>query len=157
MGNRSGLKKQGKAKNFKKVNNSPRVSYTSSKISEQSDGWCVEYSDKFGEWWDTLNEEEQIDVDAVVGLLERLGPTLSFPYSSKINGSRYSRLRELRIQHAGCPYRILYAFDHRRTAILLVGGDKTGDDRWYTTNIPIAEAQYETHLRTLKKEVGKNG
>ena len=150
MGNPSRLKKQEKTKSFKKIKNRSYVSHTSSQTPEELTEWCVEHSDKFGEWWDTLSEEEQIDVDAVVGLLEKLGPTLPFPYSSKINGSQYSHLRELRVQHAGRPYRILYAFDPRRVAILLAGGDKTGDDRWYNTNVPIAEAQYEAHLRTLK-------
>lgn len=150
MGSRSQLKKLGKTESFNKTKSYSRASYTSSQVLEKSTEWCVEYTEKFGEWWDTLREEEQIDVDVVVGLLKKLGPTLPFPYSSKINGSNYSHLRELRIQHAGRPYRILYAFDPKRTAVLLAGGDKTGDDRWYSTNIPIAEAQYKTHLRTLK-------
>jgi hypothetical protein len=58
--------------------------------------------------------------------------------------------RELRVQHAGRPYRILYAFDPRRIAILLAGGDKTGDDRWYETFVPIADTLYDRHLATLK-------
>lgn len=150
MGNRSQLKKQGKNKSFSKTKKRSCVSCSAFRTVEKITEWCVEYSDNFGAWWDTLSEEEQEDVYTVVGLVKKLGPTLPFPYSSKINDSKYSHLRELRIQHAGRPYRILYAFDPNRTAILLVGGDKTGDDRWYTTNIPIAEAQYEAHLRTLE-------
>jgi len=61
-------------------------------------------------------------------------------------------MRELRIQHAGEPYRILYAFDPRRTAILLIGGNKTGDDRWYDKYIPVADKLYGQHIATLKKE-----
>jgi hypothetical protein len=61
-------------------------------------------------------------------------------------------MRELRVQHKGDPYRILYAFDPRRSAILLVGGNKTGDDRWYETYVPIADALYDKHLGQLKKE-----
>ena len=61
-------------------------------------------------------------------------------------------MRELRIQHAGRPYRVLYAFDPRRVAILLIGGDKTGDDRWYEKNVPIADKTYEAHLEALKEE-----
>jgi hypothetical protein len=61
-------------------------------------------------------------------------------------------MRELRIQHAGKPYRVLYAFDPRRTAILLIGGDKTGNARWYTKFIPIADAFYDQHIEDLKKE-----
>jgi hypothetical protein len=114
--------------------------------------WEIEYTDEFAEWWGKLMENEQIDISACVGLLEERGPSLRHPYSSGINGSYYSHLRELRIQHAEQPYRVLYAFDPRRTAILLIGGNKTGDDRWYDKYIPIAEDLYEQHLATLKKE-----
>ena len=61
-------------------------------------------------------------------------------------------MRELRIQHAGQPYRVLYAFDPRRVAILLIGGKKTGNDRWYEKFVPIADKLYDQHLNALKKE-----
>jgi hypothetical protein len=61
-------------------------------------------------------------------------------------------MRELRIQHRGKPYRILYAFDPHRAAILLIGGMKTGDDRWYKKQIPIADKLYEEHLRNLMED-----
>lgn len=61
-------------------------------------------------------------------------------------------MRELRIQHMGRPYRVLYAFDPRRSAILLIGGDKTGDDRWYDVHIPIADQLYKVYLEELTKE-----
>lgn len=81
-------------------------------------------------------------MSASAGLLELLGPNLGFPHSSGINGSRHEHMRELRVQHRGRPYRVLYAFDPRRSAILLLGGDKTGDDRWYVVNIPVADRLY---------------
>ena len=112
--------------------------------------WEVEYTDEFGEWWDSLSEEEQISIDASVRLLEQMGPTLGNPHSSKINGSRHSHMRELRTQHEGRPLRTLYAFDPRRTAILLIGGDKTGDDRWYETYVPIADRLYDEHLEEIR-------
>ena len=115
-------------------------------------GWNVEYADWFGLWWDGLTVEEQEDIVPVVRLLEEHGPGLRFPYSSGISGSRHSHMRELRIQHAGRPYRILYAFDPRRSAILLLGGDKTGNDRWYEQNIPTADDIYDDHLAQLGKE-----
>jgi len=62
-------------------------------------------------------------------------------------------MRELRIQHGGRPYRVLYAFDPRRVAILLIGGDKTGDDRWYDKYVPLADRIYDTHVEALKKEI----
>src|SRR5262245_38054227 len=67
-------------------------------------------------------------------------------------GSRHSQMRELRVQHKGEPYRILYAFDPRRAAILLIGGKKTGDDRWYKTFVPLADKLYDEHLAQLEKE-----
>ena len=114
--------------------------------------WLVEYTDEFEEWWNTLSEAEQEDIAAVVQLLETKGPQLPFPYSSGINSSRHQHMRELRIQHAGKPYRTLYAFDPRRSAILLLGGDKTGDERWYEVNVPLADDLYDIHIETLKKE-----
>lgn len=75
-----------------------------------------------------------------------------FPFSSGIQQSRHSHMRELRIQHDGHPYRVLYAFDPRRVAILLLGGDKTGDDRWYEKCVPLADKIYDEHVDALKKE-----
>lgn len=114
--------------------------------------WEVEVTDEFEVWWDSLEEAEQESVSASVKLLAEYGTTLRFPHSSGIQGSRHGNMRELRVQHAGRPYRILYAFDPRRTAILLLGGDKTGNDRWYDQQVPIAERLYDEHLVALKRE-----
>ena len=114
--------------------------------------WDVEYTEEFGEWWRLLEESEQDAVAAVVGLLERLGPRLPFPYSSRVNSSRHTSMRELRIQHRGGPYRVLYAFDSRRTALLLVGGCKVGDDRWYERMVPRADRILTAHLEDLDAE-----
>ena len=115
--------------------------------------WGVEYTDEFENWWDSLDEDEQESVaSCVLLLLEARGPMLGFPFSSGIKESKHSHMRELRIQHAGRPYRVLYAFDPRRVAILLIGGDKTGDDRWYEKHVPIADKTYDAHIEGLKKE-----
>lgn len=119
--------------------------------------WDVEYTAEFGAWWDALTDAEQESVRASVLLLEELGPNLRFPHSSGIHGSRHGHLRELRVQHAGRPYRVLYAFDPRRCALLLIGGDKTGDDRWYEAQVPIADQLYDAHLAALRKEGGDDG
>ena len=112
----------------------------------------VEYTDEFGAWWNTLSESEQEDVAAYVTLLEARDVRLGFPYSSAVNGSRHGHMRELRVQSGGRPLRVFYAFDPRRMAILLIGGDKTGDDRFYETFVPEADRLYDEHLGTLRKE-----
>jgi len=113
----------------------------------------VEFTDEFRVWYeDALSRSEQTSVARVVEMLERSGPTLLYPYSSGLTDSRFSHMRELRIQHEGRPYRVLYAFDPRRCALLLLGGDKTGDDRWYDRMIPKADALYQRHLRQLETE-----
>ena len=114
--------------------------------------WTVEYTDEFGEWWRTLTEAQQDDVTAIVTLLERSGARLPFPYSSDIKGSRHTHMRELRVQSGGDPLRVFYAFDPRRTAILLVAGNKRGDRRFYTRMIPIADRLYDEYLDELKRE-----
>ncbi len=118
--------------------------------------WEVEYTDEFGQWWATLTEAEQVSVAASVSLLEAKGPQLGHPHSSGIIGSRHGHIRELRTQHAGRPLRTLYAFDPRRMAVLLIGGDKTGDDRWYETHIPMADRLYDEHLEKLRLEGSEN-
>ncbi|BDB19173.1 toxin RelE [Pseudomonas sp. CYM-20-01] len=117
--------------------------------------WDVEYTDEFGDCWEDLGAKEQVSVSASVDLLVLLGPGLGFPHSSAIKGSRHGNLRELRIQHAGRPFRVLYAFDPRRCALLLIGGDKTGQHRWYEEHVPMAEKLYDVHLETMRKE-GRN-
>lgn len=119
--------------------------------------WKIEYTDEFEMWWDELTEPAQIDVAATINLLEQCGPNLKFPLSSSIKGAKYSHLRELRIQHKGNPVRVLYAFDPKRVAILLIGGNKAGNDRWYEIFIPIAEKLYEGHLSALETEELNNG
>lgn len=115
-------------------------------------GWDVEFTDEFETWWNGLTEDEQASVDAVIDLLIERGVTLRFPHSSGIHGSRHSHMRELRIQHAGRPYRVLYAMDPRRTSILLLGGDKTGQDRWYDVHVPVADQLYDEHIAQLVEE-----
>lgn len=112
----------------------------------------VEVTDQWLEWFGGLTEREQEEVAASIGLLEAKGPHLPFPHSSKITTSRHSHMRELRTQVKGKPFRTLYAFDPRRVAILLIAGDKTGDDRWYEVFVPRADDLYDEHLKILGEE-----
>ncbi len=113
--------------------------------------WEIEYTDEFHEWWETLTLVEQAAVTYSVDLLIGYGPALDYPHSSKINRSRVP-LRELRSQAAGRPLRTFYAFDPKRRAILLIGGDKTGDDRFYQRLVPLAEKIYRAYLEELGME-----
>ena len=112
----------------------------------------VEFTDEFGAWWDGLTVGEQESVRAYVRLLAEFGVALKHPYCSGVTGSKHSHMRELRVQHQGRPYRVLYAFDPRRAALLLIGGDKTGNDRWYEEYVPIADRIYDTHIAQLRVE-----
>jgi hypothetical protein len=91
-------------------------------------------------------------VDYSVQLLEEFGINLKRPHADSIDGSVYPNMRELRVQHQGRPYRILFAFDPRRTGYLLIGGDKTGNPRWYEEFVPKADAIYAQHLREIELE-----
>ncbi|HEY4009948.1 MAG TPA: type II toxin-antitoxin system RelE/ParE family toxin [Acidobacteriaceae bacterium] len=109
----------------------------------------VEFTDDFGVWWDGLDEEEQESVAYSVRLLEEYGPALRRPHVGTLSGSKFANMKELRVQHHGRPYRILFAFDPRRVALLLLGGDKTGDSRWTAEAIARADAFYAAHLSEL--------
>ena len=114
--------------------------------------WGVEYTNEFADWWETLVVSEREDVTALVELLEQHGLGLPYPQCSGIKGSRHDHMRELRVQSSGKPIRVFYAFDPRRTAILLIGGDKTGDDRFYKRFVPLADRLYDEHLKELEEE-----
>jgi len=117
---------------------------------------CVEcevlFTDEFGAWWDSLTVEEQESVGHDVKILRAYGVDLKYPRCSGVASSRYPHMRELRIQHQGRPYRVLYAFNPYRAAILPIGGDKTGDDRWYEEFVPAADDLYAAHLKELENE-----
>jgi hypothetical protein len=119
--------------------------------------WEVEFTDEFNEWWETLSREEQIEMDAKVRLLEELGPVLPRPHSDVIVSSRHANMKELRgkvIDEFNQEHvlRALYVFDPRRIAILLIGGDKAGDESWYDRFVPIADRLFDDHLSMVKKE-----
>lgn len=114
--------------------------------------WEVEYTDEFEHWWQTLSEGQQESMATIVRLLEMHGPNLPFPYSSDVRSSCHGSMRELRVQSGGRPLRVFYAFDPRRTCILLVGGDKTGNNRFYKEFVPVADALYYEYLAELRRE-----
>ncbi len=119
--------------------------------------WRVEITDIFETWWSGLSLAEQEAIDSHVGLLKALGPALSRPHVDTIKGSQFPNMKELRVQKAGRPLRILFAFDPHRTALLLLGGDKTGDKRWYAKAVPQADRLFALHLTELEKTGKRKG
>ncbi len=113
--------------------------------------WQVEFTDQFERWWDQLSMEEQAAIDVTVEVLQDRGPGLGRPFVDTVKGSRHANMKELRPR--GGFIRILFAFDPRRMAILLVGGDKR--DRWsswYEQMIPVADRLFDEHLATFQRE-----
>lgn len=113
--------------------------------------WEVEFTGEFERWWNSLAEEEQVEIAAKVELLEEHGPTLPRPHADVITSSRHANMKELRGKVDERYLRVLYAFDPRRTALLLIGGDKTGDSKWYEKFVPIADDLFDRHLKELSK------
>lgn len=114
--------------------------------------WEVEYTDQFEEWWHSLQDVQQDAVAAAVEILEDSGPSLGRPLGDTIKGSRHSNMKELRPGTTGI-LRVLFAFDPRRHAILLIGGDKTGRwHEWYDEILPVADDLYDAHLQALRDE-----
>ena len=114
--------------------------------------WEVEVTDQFKEWWkNDLTDEEQEAIQAAVEFLEEKGPALRRPFIDKVQSSRHQHMKEL--IPVGGNIRVLFAFDPRRMAILLIGGDKTNQwAGWYQRMVPIADDLYDEHLRELQKE-----
>ena len=106
-------------------------------------------TEEFSEWFRSLDESEQDSVAQVVDLLEEHGATLRFPYSSAIEGTSKRAPRELKIQWHGRPIRVFYGFDPIRQAVLLIGGDKTGEKRFYERMIPVAERSFDENLQEM--------
>lgn len=118
--------------------------------------WEVEFTDQFGKWYEAIDEEDQNAVIARVEVLEQLGPALGRPAVDNVHQSRHPNMKELRAERA---LRVLFAFDPRRTAVLLIGGNKSATDRdspnwndWYDGYVPIADDLYDTHLVELREE-----
>ena len=98
-----------------------------------------------------MDENEQIAIDAAVEVLEERGPALGRPLVDSVQRSRHANMKELR--PLGGDLRILFAFDPKRTAILLIGGDKSGRwNQWYAEMVPLADQLYDEHLADLARE-----
>jgi hypothetical protein len=114
-------------------------------------GWPVLFHLEFHKWFAEQEEGLQDEIWVFIGLLERFGPNLARPHADSVKGSTFSNMKELRLQYQGKPWRILFAFDPKRNAVLLVGGTKVGKENWYDVHIPIADERFQRYLVSLKK------
>lgn len=114
--------------------------------------WDVEFTSQFETWWKSLSQDEQVEISAKVELLQESGPTLPRPHADVISTSRHANMKELRGKVDNRYLRVLYAFDPRRTALLLLGGDKTGDSKWYDNFVPIADGLFDQHLKQIARK-----
>ncbi len=114
--------------------------------------WIVLLDIDFERWLDQQEVGLRREVVSKSQLLKQHGPSLGRPLVNTIKSSKISNLKELRIQYKGDPWRILFAFDPVRRAVLLVGGEKQGEKRWYEKNIQIAEERFKRHLEKMEEK-----
>jgi len=118
--------------------------------------WIVQFDDTFESEFDQLPEAVQDEMLAHARRLEEFGPTLGRPHVDTLKGSRHSNMKELRFNAEGGVWRVAFAFDIQRQAILLVCGDKAGvsERKFYRVLISKADERFDRHLARLKKERG---
>jgi hypothetical protein len=118
--------------------------------------WVVEIGDEFAPEFDSLQEDTQTEILALSLLLQRFGPQLGRPRVDTLKGSRHPNMKELRFSAAGGEWRVAFAFDPIRRAILLVAGNKSGmgKRRFYSELIRKADDRLDAHLARLRKTGG---
>jgi hypothetical protein len=116
--------------------------------------WIVEIGDEFKPEFDELHEDVQTEILALARLLQQFGPQLKRPHADTLKGSRHANMKELRFNASDGVWRVAFAFDTKRKAILLVAGDKSGGGgmRFYRDLIQRADQRFSSHLARLKKE-----
>jgi hypothetical protein len=113
--------------------------------------WRVEVLPEWERWMLSLSPDAQAALAHDVRMLAMQGPFLARPHADTVRGSRFSNMKELRTMHAGRQYRTFFAFDPRRCGVVLVGGDKSGDERFYRRMIDDADMLFARHLARLEK------
>ncbi len=119
--------------------------------------WEISWTDEFAQWIisQDVDAAAREDIRAGLLLLRELGPGLGRPLADTLRGSKHSNMKELRIQSNRRPFRIFYAFDPRRHAVLLVGGNKQGDNRFYKVYVPLADKLFDSYLKEIDREKRK--
>lgn len=116
--------------------------------------WTVEVADEFIPEFAALVPAVQDEIAALSKLLEKFGPSLRRPHCDTLKGSHYANMKELRFNAADGAWRVAFAFDPKRRAILLVAGDKSGvsEKRFYRALIRMADARFTAHLERMKEK-----
>src|SRR6516162_7923293 len=115
--------------------------------------WTVEVGDEFEPEFNDLHEDVRVEILALSRLLQQFGPQLGRPRVDTLNGSRHANMKELRFSAADGEWRVAFAFDPKRKAIILCGGDKSGgsEKRFYRQLIDKADDRFDAHLAVIKK------
>lgn len=108
--------------------------------------WEMIFQEHFGEEFRTFDDAVRFAILSKIEVLRVAEPNLGRPHVDAIKGSAHPNMKELRVQVGGRPWRVLFAFDPERRAVLLVGGDKAGDKRWYGRVVAVADDRYRRHL-----------
>jgi len=111
--------------------------------------WNIIQTDEFQQWFEGLDISAQTSIYEKMMVLKEFGPKLGRPYVDTINNSKFKNMKELRVQSKNRPYRILFAFDPHRNAILLVGGNKAGKKRFYDEMIKQADDLFSEYLEDI--------
>lgn len=121
--------------------------------------WEIQTTEVFDQWFADLDEDGQVELIAKVELLKRLGPMLGRPHADTLKGSKHSNMKELRASTKDQVLRVAFAFDRSRSAVLLIGGDKSGvgQKRFYKGLISRADLLYDAHLERASRETNGKG
>ena len=119
--------------------------------------WNIERTDEAVRWIKELDDDAKETILKGLLILKEIGPSLGRPYVDSVKRSRHQNMKELRIQSKLRLFRIFFAFDPERNVILLIGGDKRGDKRFYQRMIPIADHLYDRYLEKLREKHENTG
>jgi hypothetical protein len=116
--------------------------------------WAVRFADEFDPEFDALEDDVQDELLAQLKVIEQSGPLAKRPRVDTLKGSRHANMKELRFAAGGGEWRVAFAFDPTRRAIVLIAGDKSGEGserRFYASLIAKADSRFDAHLGRLKR------
>jgi len=118
--------------------------------------WEIQRTDEIAEWIKLLDGDARTAILKNLIILKEIGPNLGRPYVDTVKLSRHQNMKELRVQNKMRVFRIFFMFDMDRNAILLIGGDKRGDKRFYEKMIPVADVLFDKYIMLRRKRNENN-